>query len=137
MTIGLSPPYFLLNDEYISRVSGGLVVSFSGWDIVVNGRQGELVVGSVSPNGTIEGNVFGQELTGIFDNSTGRIAFVSQNNSSYEVYNGYIADVTFSRDLGDQHFEEHIITGTAEKLQPGPNNVHGWYANATFSCAPC
>ncbi len=99
--------------------------SVGTWSINANGSQGHLQVEAVDGEGNLTGSVFGQPITGFWDDVAKSITFVRiasiGDASANQIYTGYLIDKPSTVLVGS--FQAFKGTGGATRRA-----LFGWFA---------
>ena len=97
------------------------------WGIWANGHQGPLTISAVDQQGNIEGEVFGNRISGFWDGTAKKITFMRRSHpaddSAMQIYTGYLFLMSDRRPALSGFFEAFRgAGGTASRV------VYGWAA---------
>lgn len=108
------------------------------WSVEGNGYRGELVIQGVDAQGRVSGTIYGQQISGWWDEAAGRLTFLRMGDpadpTSYQAWDGYQWD-----DLNPQPGENKRshLAGSFETFAGAGGTAqrptYGWYAEIEIS----
>lgn len=96
------------------------------WKIFGNSEKGDLVIKSIDSQGKFTGTAFGNDITGMFNASSGEINFGRKLDPKLldtQVYNGHISLVEIGVDR-----PVFLLGGSYITIPFGLRPRYGWYA---------
>lgn len=96
------------------------------WKVNATGFEGELVIKSVN-DGKVEGTIFGDAITGSYEEKTKCLSFLRLQEKANQGYKGYLFSKTVG---GDVHYS---LAGTFQAFYVSGDGrtEFGWYATIT------
>ena len=96
------------------------------WKINATGYKGELVITSIK-DGKVEGTLFGDAITGSYEENTKCLTFLRLQQDANQGYKGYL----FSETAGNQVHYRLAGVFRAYYVSGDGRNQYGWYAKTT------
>lgn len=98
------------------------------WKIHIHNEEGNLDISSVGDQGQLTGTVFGDEITGTFNSTTGEIQFSRRIGklADWENYTGWLSVIKNGVQPGSGTY---LLAGFYQ-TSPFQTGKHGWYATA-------
>jgi len=91
------------------------------WKINGNGWEGELVIAGIDGFGNVNGTIYGDRITGVYDARTQCLSFLRTNKIASQAWKGYVFDVVGTH---------YTIAGTVQSFGFGRDVKRvesGWY----------